>query len=188
MATSAAAKHAKRKGSRGEREAVRVLNCIFKESGSTLRARRNPYSGADAHWPGDVAIHRLDGPEVETIEVKRAAAGTITIAKMNGARWRANRRCLMCRHDRGPWVCSVWASVWDELVAKTGDPEPITVTRNGQARGKGLLDVLETQGAWPGGPPLVWDGVVYLTPETFCGLLTAAYGNHDAQANPAETD
>ena len=170
----------KRKGSANERRAARDLNRLLT---GRLSAERVPGSGAFAHrgscadpaWQGDVQVHASDGRIVEYIEVKVAdpccSSGPITIARMDGQGWRKHRRCLMCRHDRGEWLCSVWAEVWNELLVKRADPVG-AVYLGSRTRGVTVSDVhraIHNQ-------PVQWGCAVYMTLPMFAELLSDVYG------------
>ena len=176
----------KRKGSANERRAARDLN---RHLTGGLSARRVPGSGAFAHrgscgdaaWMGDVQILTPEGRIVEYVEVKVAdpccSSGPITIARMDGKGWRKHRRCLMCRHDRGEWLCSVWIDVWDELVAHHG-PAPcwhICVKDNGRVRGVTVSDVLAAIRKW-NYAAVLWGSAAYMRLCHFAGLLSEVYG------------
>lgn len=168
---------AKQKGSRNERKAVKELNRHLK----TLYARRVPGSGAfsyrfggpgDPHFAGDVQIRRNSNHStVEYIEVKARDPGKcpITIAQMNG--WREGRRILMARHDRGLFLCSMWATVWDEL---KGDDFAHPSVLGGKTRGVQLQQVA---GFVPAGSAVLWGGVAYMDVRTLCELLEWMYAD-----------
>jgi len=177
----------KDKGYRGEVRAVRDLNRHL----TTLKAWRTAGSGAfatradghgDPYLQGDVQI-RSPTRIVEYIEVKVAdpnrKRGPISIAEMDGKDWREGRRMLMCRHvpGKGQWLCSMWATTWDDICGRAQEPRFSTVW--GVTRGVNLHDIRDFMQNG-GGLPLRWGSAFYLTIDKLCQMLEAAYGEPDA--------
>lgn len=178
---SVSPKYTRQKGRRAENAAAKELNRQFKRLGSTLTAKRVLRSGAWGHWDrrlkGDVQIIDRGGRIVEFVEVKIVTpgrrSGPITIALMDGRKWRKSRRCLMCREGPKPFLCSVWAPVWNELVLKTGQKEPDLITRQCSTRGVTVDDI---QADMILNMPVFWGAAIYMTVRAFAELLDAAYG------------
>ena len=161
-----------RKGSRGEREAVRVLS----EHLRTLEARRFPRDKRrDPQRPGDIELRTTDFRIVEYIEVKRAnpnrQKGPITIAEMDT--WRRERRLLMCRQDRGDWLCSMWATVSDELMP-TGAGVAV-LHADAKTRGIRLAEIQVKMREW--NQPVWWGAAIYMTVQQLAECLEDRYGD-----------
>ena len=168
---------AKRKGSRNERLAVKELSRYL----TTLYARRVPGSGAFSHrfdggeepqFMGDIQIRTQRHVTVEYIEVKcrNPMSKPITIADMD--RWRKGRRILMARHDRGSWLCSMWATVWDDLCPAW---EQWIEVIDRPTRGVELQDICPVAG---GG--MHWGAAIYMDAGTLADILEAKYGEPEA--------
>lgn len=189
---------AKRKGSAGEREFVRLLNKYL----TTLHAVRTFGSGAFATrvdgrsepaLEGDAQVRREDNHIVGIVEVKRqdpnSTSGPITISKMNGNEWRKGREMLGCRHDRGTWLCSMWVFVWDRLCKLAGGepawgPGP---AYNIKTRGVNVNDIQDMI-AKDGGVAICLAGVVYLDIPQLADLFEMAYGEVDDDEAASFTD
>ena len=180
----------KRKGSANERRAARDLN---RHLTGGLSARRVPGSGAFAHrgscgdaaWMGDVQILTPEGRIVEYVEVKVAdpccSSGPITIARMDGKGWRKHRRCLMCRHDRGEWLCSVWIDVWEEMMLAGGHfYASFLDTIRLPTRGVTVCNV-EAAIIARGNGPVQMGRAIYMTLPMFAGLLSEVYGETEGR-------
>lgn len=176
-------KSSKRKGTAGEREAAKVLNRYLTGG---LEARRVPGSGAlsfrrdhmdDPHFAGDIQI-RLNGRILEYVEVKRAKPGAITIATMD--RWREHRRLLMCRQDRGDWIASMWARVWDEWNEFGARQFLRSMSRcycdyqDVGTRGVRLPAI--TSAIHTAQLAVLWGAAFYMSPKMLAEMLTERYG------------
>ena len=91
----------RRKGSRAEREVVKLLN----DAG--MHAKRVPLSGAAEGYEGDVACSDLPEP----IEVKVGSQVPVTVF-----RWLDGKRTLFMRRDRGEWIVAMRWSDFRERV------------------------------------------------------------------------
>jgi len=92
----------RRKGNRGERELVQLLN----EHG--IEARRVPLSGSDPNYPGDVIVG--NGDDEQTWQVKRRGQGFVRLQ-----RWLQDYDVLAFRTDRGRWLVCLPLDAWLEL-------------------------------------------------------------------------
>lgn len=173
---------AKRKGLKAERDAAKLLNTHL----ITLHAQRVLGSGAHSHLDatlrGDVQIRRSDEYITDTVEIKHH--DEITISTMsNHKTGRGDKRILMCRQDRSPFLVSMWPYVWDELCGKAGD-EPYVVRHEAKWRGVGMMEIYRMLPGIPGA--VFWVDVtgeghsaLYMDHITFCQLLEDAYGEHE---------
>ncbi len=173
----------KTKGTRNERKAAKELNRHLK----TLEAVRVPGSGAfshrrddceDPHFQGDLQVRReIDRRIMECVEVKVRDPGksTITIATMDGKGWRQGRRGLMCRYDRGPFLCSVWDWVYDELAVKAGRDPGAPMTYRYKTRGITLTNITDAVAREL--YPIHWGAAVYMDVGMFAALLEEAHGD-----------
>ncbi len=92
----------RRKGSRAEREVVKLLNS------AGMSARRVPLSGAVAGYDGDIACSSLPEP----IEVKVGAQVPVTVLQ-----WLDGKRTLFMRRDRGEWIVAMRWGDFQEMYA-----------------------------------------------------------------------
>ncbi|GAG29743.1 unnamed protein product, partial [marine sediment metagenome] len=135
----------------------------------------------DPYLQGDVQIRR-GGTIMEYIEVKVAdpnrKKGPITIAEMDGKGWREHRRILMVRHcpGNGDWLCSMWATTWDDLLKRAHGPEPyFWFMHTALTRGVTLHEIADRIRA-EGGMAVWWGAAFYMTIDKLCEMLEAAYG------------
>lgn len=180
MAKAKGGKSPARIGRYNELKAVKELNREFKRLGSDLRAERCWQSGAlghlDARHASDLRIVDARKAIVERVEVKSrdpVKSGSITIATMENQKWRKHRRCLMARHTRGDFVCSIWASVWDDLCESAGEEPTFLDCREVNTRG---VTINHLQDMMLMGMAVAIGSAFYLPVRAFAELLHAAYG------------
>ena len=82
-------KGAKRKGSRVEREIVKMLN----DDG--IEARKQPLSGALDGWKGDIEIVIQGQPVIAEVKARKDGAGFATLE-----RWKGGNDLLFLKRDR----------------------------------------------------------------------------------------
>lgn len=102
------AKH-RRKGSRVEREIV------AKHLEIGVPAKRVPLSGAQAGYPGDVAIELPDGLLMGEVKARKGGAGFVTLEK-----WLGENGVLFLRRDKAEPIMVVPWSTWARLLRRPG--------------------------------------------------------------------